>query len=222
LIEILDISVLKRLEDISKLAVIPNRFWYSKVELTETFLFDSLLALRSAAIGLKKGAMASSDKKWIKLAISGFLKGLVKIDLTLGAQPADDSVNKVAMPSVVSKNGNIELVISAAAAENPFDGDTPNGKNIFGGFEKQPNVNRQNPAHPLNGAIPALHVYRSLRGKMIDAAPGSPVPDAMLPPEPQYFPVRFTRIWKPEKDCSVHFPSQQRGARSACRNRAGG
>src|SRR5262249_40122425 len=44
-----------------------------------------------------------------------------------------------------------------------------------------------------------------------DAAAGSAVADAILDASqssPTYFPIYFTRVWKPQEERSVHFPSQ--------------
>lgn len=203
-----DLGAQARVAEMTNLLIMPSILWYSNVNLTQDFLFTALPTLEKPDVLTgKSGRVTGTSQKWLENTISGFLKGRAKITLASEAQQADDSLAKVLdMPEVVYKNGQVELIITAANDDSPFDGLTAN-------FDNPNKLNRDDPTHPRNGAIPTLLVYRSLRthstkGDMIDAGVGNSVPDRILPTEPRYYPIRFTRIWKAEKDCSVHFPSQ--------------
>jgi hypothetical protein len=211
-----EFPVFERMTAISGLPVVPDTLWYAGVELTADFLFTSLAALGKTKI-LRKGAkpVLPSAGDWVNHAVSGFLRGRVRPIVALGATPTDDSAAKVAAwPTVVlDAGGNADLVVTAARAIPPFDG-------LERDMELGPAAaHPEDPAHPRFGAIPARHVYRSLRAKtgigdMIGAAAGAPVADRVLASStsglqiPRYSALRFTRIWKPDAECSVHFPSQ--------------
>jgi hypothetical protein len=205
-----DSEVARRMAELSGLPVVPNVLWYSKVRLTNDFLFTSLAALPKTPAPLgRKGSVPTDRSDWINHAVASFLRGRYKPELVADADPAKDSLATVAMPDVVAEAGAAELVITAALDANAFDG-------VDANFENPADIKRSDPAHPRNGAIPARVVYRALRapaaGVMADAAVGLAIPDRTLEWDPQlgprYFPVRFTRVWQAIPDCSVHFPSQ--------------
>jgi hypothetical protein len=204
-----------RMEEISGLPVVPGALWFSPVQLPPDFLFTSLPLLPSTIVPKGAPAVKPTAPNWLNHAVSGFLKGLVSPVVGVGPTPADDDAAKIAAwPTVVvtAATREVELIVTAASTLPPFDGEPKD-------FELPQAVEADDPAHPGFGAIPARHVYRSLRsssaGGMIGAATGSPIADRILSApstadltSPGYRAVRFTRIWKPERDCSVHFPSQ--------------
>jgi len=220
LLAITDKDALARLKELSGLPVVPTHIWYSKVRLSQDFLFRSLPQFKpvSVATGRTTAPTATSTARGLRLAISGFLKGKFSAQIIAAAQQnADMLATVVEMPAVVAgAGGRVELLITAASDAPPFDGtivnkrrNTPPGVADF--YENPDNIPDSDPAHPRYGAIPARLVYRSLRtptGGMIEGGAGAPVPDRVLAAEPTYFPVRFTRAWQQVEDRSVHFPSQ--------------
>ena len=209
-----DPEVVERLSSLSGLPAVPNHLWYSKVKLTQSFLFQSLAALREVkAIGGKTLTLPPPPSDaWVRNAIVGFLKGNFSAELKAGAQPSEDSQATVEMPSleVTQQTGAFDLYVTCAFDGIPFDGE-------YKDYDVPTGVAPWEAAHPRYGAIPARLVYRALRttgsGNMIDAGAGNIVPDTVLAPSsvpgvPDYIPVRFTRVWKAVEDRSVHFPSQ--------------
>jgi hypothetical protein len=214
LLTVRDPQVLERLKAITGLPVAPSHLWYSKVEITENFLFQSLAALRQPkVIGGKTVTLLPlpPNSDWVKNAVAGFLKGHYEAELVAGAQQSGDTLATVEMPRFAPpQSDTFDLYLMAAFDGQPFDGE-------YKDFAVPAGVSTLDAAHPRYGAIPARLLYRSLRthasGNMIDATAGNAVPDAVLAASgtqnvPDYYPVRFTRVWKPIEDRSVHFPSQ--------------
>jgi hypothetical protein len=107
----------------------------------------------------------------------------------------------------------VELLVASALAQKPKD--APEGE-----FDDPANpVDAEDPTHPRQGPIPAREVYRRYRPHMPAEAAAEPLRNLVLaawPAAPRFFPVRFTRIWEPGQECSVHLPRQ------TVRFRAGG
>jgi len=208
-----DDKVIARIKAISGLPVAPSDIWYSSVRLTKNFLFQSLpkLPVKKVIAGGKE-SFPPDTPDGLKQAVSGILNGKYYARLISGRIASGDSQSAVEMPELAETGtGTFDFYITTGFARAPFDGEEKNYEN--------PNSVTDNwePAHPRNGIIPARLVYRNLRthssGDMIDGDIGRPVPDAILASSvrngvPDYYPVRFTRIWKPKEDFSIHFPSQ--------------
>lgn len=188
--------------------VLPTLVWYQGIVVTKEFLFTTLvnhIPRNDVCQSADLPAVGASNSNWSKHAISGFLKGRYRPKLTIGATAAEDAVTKP-MPAVADDgSGNFNLVISCASRGRPQDGPTRD-------LDAQTTtLNRDEPQHPANGAIPARHVYRLARSHLIGGAAGNSVADKMLASWPQatrYFVVRCTRTWRVEDNASVHFPQQ--------------
>ncbi|HZN07284.1 MAG TPA: hypothetical protein VFB65_10880 [Pyrinomonadaceae bacterium] len=209
-----DPNVIERIQQITGQPVAPSDVWYSDVKITSNFLFETLSELPiEKVIADKKSTVPPKTPEGMKQIVSGFLKGRLCAMLTSGTQSSGDSQVAVEMPELAPETGStFNFYITTGCARDPFDGEK-------GDYENPNNVTSDwEPAHPHNGSIPARLIYRNLRthslGNMIDADSGNAVPDRILATAvqrdgvPEYYPIRFTRIWKPEEDCSVHFPSQ--------------
>ncbi len=210
-LEVEDDKVITRIKDITGLPIGPNEIWYSSVKITKNFLFESLKKLPVGwLIGGEEHKVDPSTPEGLRLAVSGFLKGRFFARLVSGRQSSEDSQSIVEMPELAPKApGSFDFYITTGFTRKPFDGEEKHYEN--------PNsvTDKWEPAHPRNGIIPARLIYRNLRthtsGNLIDGDVGNPVPDKILaanPTDPAYYPVRFTRIWLPEEDWSIHFPSQ--------------
>lgn len=189
------------------LEVQPNIAWYAPVQLTEIFMLTTLVS------GLKKGdikgataVIKPSNAEWPKHAVSSFLKGTYLPELRLGATAAADDVIAHAMPAVVmAADGKVTLTISIARTRPPQDG-TADTMDLLA-----PGVSREDPLHPINAGIPALHVFRSVRPHLIDAAATDPLADLVLeawPKARRYFPFKLTRTWQDVPNFSVQFPQR--------------
>lgn len=206
-----DPKVIERIRQITGQPVAPSDVWYSNVKITKNFLFETLPKLPiGKVIQDKKDSVPPGTPEAVKQTVSGFLKGRLFARLISGAQSSGDSQVTWEMPELApNATGTFDFYITTGFAREPFDGekaDYENRNNLTSDWE---------PAHPHNGIMPARLIYRNLRthslGNLIDADAGNPVPDRILATRSdvvEYYPVRFTRIWKPEEDCSVHFPSQ--------------
>ena len=100
--------------------------------------------------------------------------------------------------------GMLHSLLPAASAQSPQDA-------VDSEFINIGSIPETDPAHPRNGAIPAFHVYRSLRQHLVDAAAGSTIADEVManwPSSIRYFPIWFTRTWQRVPDCSIYFSSQ--------------
>lgn len=187
------------------IGVIPTTLWYGPIDITQDFLFTSLATgLLKEDIVTGTGKIKKTDAQWAKHAISHFLHGRFKPLLRLGSAAAEDDVVKFPMPRVVVTAGTANLTVTVARTQKPQDAkdaafDTSSGT-----------TPRTDPSHRAHGVIPARHVYRTMRAKLIGAATGTAVPDAILadwPTAPRYFPIRVTRTWKPIANFSVHLPA---------------
>lgn len=186
----------------TNLLVAPNMAWYSKITLSKDFL-QTTLAAHKADIS---GVVTKGSGDWIKHAVSLFLAGSPKFlpQLKLSSGAASDDVAKLPMPFVeMDAQGRVTLDVSTARGHAPRDAPDTEFNAIAGGLASH------DPRHPRNGSIPARLVLQKLRNKMIDAAIGDPVPDAILQPpnDLAYVTIRFTRIWKPQEDVSAYFPA---------------
>jgi hypothetical protein len=185
------------------LEVGPNGVWYFGINLTKDFLQITLGARKQPIPGVN---VSVSSPDWIKHAVSGFLGGTFLPELRLGATPAADDAAVLPMPELEmdAATGLVTLDITTARSQAPRDASDDLFKLMAGSTKPG------DPRHPQVGRIPARHVLRSVRAKMIDGQVGQAVPDAILNPpnDVGYVTLRFTRIWKPEEDISAHFPKQ--------------
>lgn len=188
------------------IGVIPTTLWYGPVDITQDFLFTTLATgLLKEDIRSGAGKIKKNDAQWSKHAISHFLHGRFKPLLRLGTDAPDDDVVKFPMPRVVVNAGKVNLTVSVARTQKPQD--AKDAAAFDAGSGTTP---RTDPSHHSHGAIPARHVYRTMRAKLIGAATGTAVPGAILadwPTAPRYFPIRVTRTWKPIENFSVHLPT---------------
>lgn len=199
-----------RLAEITGLPVVPSHIWYSKVEITSGFLSTTLPALRQTeSLQNTTTRHQATSPERLRDLIVGLFKMQPLPQVREGTTAAGDHLATVAMPTVVSQGGQVELHVTMAHNPPPYDGTTND-------FENPSAIPIDDPAHPSFGAIPARHVYRSARtnasGDMANAGTGNAVANMILARDnstPEYYAVRFTRIWKPDDDCSVHFPSQR-------------
>jgi hypothetical protein len=196
------------------LEVTPNMVWYEPVVITAPFLFTTFVSKLSRSVVGGFPEHAPTDPDWAKHAAFHFLRGdHTAVFKAHPTDPAQDDVAANPMPTaVMDTNGNVDLRVSSAAWRRAEDGPDD-------AFETQsPASDITDPAHPRNGALPARHVYRSLRPNLIGGSASSAVLDAFLadwPNAPRYLPIRFTRTWKrqdaqgkPLPTCSIHFPAQ--------------
>jgi hypothetical protein len=187
------------------IGVIPTTVWYGPVDITQDFLFTTLAAgLLKEDIGTGTGKIKKTDPAWSKHAISHFLHGRFKPLLRLGTTAADDDVVKFPMPRVVVNAGTANLTVTVARTQKPQDAKDAAFDAISG------TTPRTDQSHCTHGVIPARHVYRTMRAKLLDATTGTAVPDAILadwPTAPRYFPIRVTRTWKPIANFSAHLPA---------------
>ncbi len=199
------------------LEVLPNAAWYSPLEITEPFLFDTVagnagLTRNDVCETKDKAAVAATSPEFPKHAVAGFLRGRYRPKLSLGALATDDDVAKLAMPTVVmTALGDVELTVAFALHARPTDGTSA-------ALDKQAvtNATREHPAHPSNGRIPARHVYRSVKQNLIGAQAGNALVTALFAASPRFASVQFTRSWKTTlndgtkiADFSLHFPSTE-------------
>lgn len=190
---------------VQDLPVLPNVFWYGPVRITQDFLF---VTLRS---GLQRRRIAGAtaiqptNPAWDKHAVAHFLAGRYEPFVDAGASAAGDDRIAHAMPTVQPDGAQhaVTLTITAAARRAPADGTRKALHDL------STRIDRDDPAHAANGAVPARHVLRTVRSHLTDGTAGAAVPDAVLRSTgsaPTYRAVRFTRTWQPVAECSVHFP----------------
>jgi len=206
MVRLVDTDVMKEfLTVMTPVGPIPTTLWYGPIVITQDFLFVTL------ATGLKKNEVVSGNTKiqpsnanWRKHAIAGFLRGRYKPELRIDkTSAAKDDVEQFPMPEVVvGSNSRVQLTVTVARTQKPQDADDK----VFDA--NSGSVPTTDPAHHRHGAIPARHVYRTLRPELLDGGP-DPVVDAVLavwPNGPRYFPLRFTRTWKQVPNASIHLP----------------
>jgi hypothetical protein len=210
---ITDPRVVNRIKEITGLPFGVTDVWYSNVRITSNFLFQSLRELPvSKVIADKKRSLDPKTAAGLRSVVSGFLKGKYFARLKSGGQASEDSQSDVGMPHLASAEpGKFDFYITTAYTRDPCDGEPRE-------YQNPENVSDWEPAHPRYGNIPARLIYRDLRthpthGDMIGGGIGNPVPDRILASSatagiPDYYPVRFTRIWLPREEYSVYFPSQ--------------
>lgn len=195
------------------LLVEPTHVWCSPVRMTRDFLFESLLHHLPVTLNVP-GVDLRDEARKERYVIAGFLAGTCSpaIRQNSGANAALDDVAAVQMPEVImSPGGDVVLDIAVAhSPRSPRDGKLKPRDGELGRLDAlAPGLAATSPLHPANGSLPARLVYRELRGMFVE--PATPVMDAMLPGWPQaprLLPLRFTRIWKPQAECSVHLPRQ--------------
>jgi len=193
----------------------PNRVWYGPVELTPSFLFETLKSSRpNKKIPLPRG-IPNTPANRLNFAIAAFLSGRHEVILSSAADASQDDRVRFAMPTVVvGPVGDVELTITAALAQDPQDA-------LGSEFDRPvpiPPIPDSEPTHPRNGLIPAREVYRQLRPHMvpdIDALPLEDIVLAVWPEAPRFFPIRFTRTWEAIPNCSAFFPRQVVSVRTA-------
>ena len=189
--------------------VVPTIVWYRGIVLTKEFLFTTLLKDLDRVNVCKRAdgdAVPSKHADWPKHAISGFLKGRYRPNLSLGATAEEDDVTKP-MPIVADTgSGLFRLIVSCAARGCPQDARQAELDDLA------PSIDHEDPAHPANGAIPARHVYRLARRHLIDGSDRNVAAKAILadwPSAPRYFTIRCTRTWRIQENVSIHFPQQR-------------
>ena len=189
--------------------VVPTIVWYSGIVLTKKFLLETLvkhLHKDLIYVGSNGGVMCPGNEDWENHAISGFLKGKYRPKLSLRATPAEDDVTKP-MPIVADTgNGKFRLIVSCATRGRPQDARQSELEDL------ETSLDHENPAHPVNGAIPARYVYRMAKKKMIEGSNQNSAANKILadwPNAPRYFAIRCTRTWQRKENVSVHFPQQQ-------------
>lgn len=190
----------------SGLGVSPNVAWYAPVRIPREFLATALSKLGSED-GIGASPVVWPDwPDWRSYAASGFLAGTYQPELRLGEDEASDDVAQQPMPVVeMAEDGAVELWVHLARATDPQDAPGAAFDELAAGTEPF------DPVHPRNGAVPARHVYRSLRDQLVGAGSAHPVKDKVLadwPQAPGYLPLRFTRSWTPVANCSAYFPAQ--------------
>jgi hypothetical protein len=201
-----DEKVMKELATLmAAVGVIPTTLFYGPIDITQDFLFTTVATgLLKEDILTSTGKIQKSAADWSKHAISHFLHGRFKPKLRLGTAAPDDDVAKFPMPRVVVNASAAALTVTVARTQKPQDAtDAAFDANSAG-------MPRTSPAHHSHGVIPARHVYRAMRAKLLGATTGSAVPDKILedwPTAPRYFPIRVTRTWKPIPNFSVHLPN---------------
>ncbi|MBV6431979.1 MAG: hypothetical protein IANPNBLG_02112 [Bryobacteraceae bacterium] len=197
------------------LEVVPNRFWYSPVVLGFDFLSQTLLnGLDKTSIVADAAAgtiTKPSAAEWKGIAVSSMLGGQYTPKLNrAGGTRIQDDIAKYPMPTVVmAADGTVTLIITCARYEAFRDGPASLFDDVLAQAQDLPETD---PSHPRNGMVPARHVYRKLQAGLIDRGiPGdfiAETADAMLadwPAAPRYFPIRFTRVWQPQPECSGWF-----------------
>ncbi|MBA3360002.1 MAG: hypothetical protein H0T94_00785 [Acidimicrobiia bacterium] len=201
-----DVNLMKELATLmAPIGVVPTTLWYGPVDITQDFLFTTVATgLLKEDIVTGAGKIKKTDAQWSKHAISHFLHGRFKPLLRLGAAAADDDVVRFPMARVVVSTGTANLTVTVARTQKAQDAKD-------GLFDRSSGTTpRTDPSHRSHGVIPARHVYRTLREKLLGAASGTAVPDAILadwPTAPRYFPIRVSRTWKPIDNFSVHLPA---------------
>lgn len=191
------------------LEVKPNVAWYSPIKLSEDFLLTTLVSsLPKAKVGSGGGAIKPSNASWSKHAVSRFLQGKYLPELRLGTAAADDDVARFAMPSVVMDTaGNVTLFITTARTQPPQDGSIADMNAVA-----PAGMTDLDPEHPINGLMPARHVYRSVGAHLLDGVPGNALVDAVMAPWPlarRYFQVFVTRTWQRVENFSIQFPQRR-------------
>jgi hypothetical protein len=181
----------------------PTRMWYAPVRIPESFLFDALplLAPRDAPPPGANGQLTQGHRQRISEFLGGTWGPVMGPPSRTGGGIVDDPVSAPWMPRlVVAADLGVSLRITAATAVTPFDG-------TMAALEAaaEVNVSRDHPAHPANATLPARLIYQT-----VAAAGGltQPLPASVGIGSRTYRRVKVTRIWKPEPDCSVHFPAQ--------------
>jgi hypothetical protein len=190
--------------------VVPTVAWYSKIRITKEFLETTLAGLKDDIIGMGgEPTIKKENQDWLKHAVSRFLKGRFDPKLRPGATQPQDDIARLRMPVVEPDpiTGDVQLVITVAAAPKPYDGTQAQLD-----AHAPPGIGEDDPRHPANGSIPARHAYRAFSPHMVDATAGNELADSWIADWPNcitYHPIRFTRIWQPLDECSIHFPTKQ-------------
>ncbi len=184
------------------LEVAPNIAWFGPVRLTSNFLFSNFG---------RNAQATSSPNSALQKRISSFLRGEFALRLALAADRTQDDVVKQRLPVVdMAPDGSVELQITVARQQITLDGPKELLDGIYGPLDPVKLLHL--PSHPLNGVIPARHVYRTLgqQGELIDFV--GPLAETVArdwdvdPTQPRYFPIWFRRIFGAAQESSVHFP----------------
>lgn len=204
-----DQTAVQALEQLATgLEVVPNVLWYGPVRISQEFLFDTLRGgLRRERIG-GTPSIGPTDARWPTHAVAAFLAGRYEPTVRAGASAAAD--DRIAHPMPLAHptgtDNSVSLIVTAACRRKPKDAPSARLDQLSAG------VDTDDPAHVANGAVPARHLYRTVRQHLTDAAAGAAVPDAVLATDgsaPTYHAIRCTRTWRPVEDCSAHFPQQR-------------
>lgn len=192
------------------LAVRPNVMWYSKVRITEAFLFETLPRIARSDVPLDRaGNPTPAARQKIRDFLNGTFRPILSINKEQRKKAKDDPVRVRAMPTLDmnTTTGSTSLRVTAALRQDPKDGPASKLDEVM-----PAGTSVNDPAHPRNGAIPARLVYRAAAdaGHLIDATATDELAQATIPAAAtvRYFPLPFTRIWTPEAECSIHFPRQ--------------
>ena len=200
--------------------IIPNSVWYHPIQLTEQFLFETIVGhsgdssldkyVISQHIPPYKISHRTQKEIWEKHAVSYFLQGFY--NPLINIHPSDQNQDDVAvlpLPTVVMNedSGDVQLNVTMAFTGTPHEGEELD----FFKLELFRNPNGDGkvfwPHHPKNGIIPARLVYQNL-GPDISTSPPTPGhlinashSDALLRLilertwGRKYKLVRFTRSW---------------------------
>ena len=201
----------------SALPVLPNAVWYAPINVTEEFLFETLLNLKGV-VSHGGATVPRSSPDWIKHAVAAFLRGSYRPEVRLGGSAADDSVAKRAMPEVRAEAGQVTLYVTMARRETPKDGPSQRFDDLTRELVST-TTEPTSPRHLRNAALPARWVLRGFLPKLVDGA--GPVATAVLAGAApvRYATLRFTRTWlhqvpvaghpaRPLSTASVHLPTQ--------------
>ncbi|MGY1642005.1 polysaccharide deacetylase family protein [Geodermatophilus sp. SYSU D00703] len=181
---------------------IPTRMWYGPVRISAQFLFGAIpqLSPNDAPPPAGNGALSQRHRQRVAEFLRGEWGPVIGPPIRSGRM-TDDPVAAQWMPQfVVAADRNVRIRVTAARWVEPFDGPAAHLVAASG-----VNVAREHPAHPANAAVPARLVYQH-----VAAANGlrKPLLAACAPSSMRYHRLRITRIWRPERDCSVHFAAQ--------------
>ena len=201
----------------SALPVLPNAVWYAPINVTEEFLFETLLNLKGV-VSHGGATVPRSSPDWIKHAVAAFLRGSYRPEVRLGGSAADNSVAKRAMPEVRAEAGQVTLYVTMARRETPKDGPSQRFDDLTRELVST-TTEPTSPRHLRNAALPARWVLRGFLPKLVDGA--GPVATAVLAGAApvRYATLRFTRTWlhqvpvaghpaRPLSTASVHLPTQ--------------
>ena len=169
----------------------PALVWYWPVRATRTFLHNSIRTKLLKPEPVRKptgGSIPVADPKWAQHAVSGFLQGTHRIELSRPSNEADDDAAKFDFPSVeMATDGTVGLWVAIAAGTKVEDGTKPSDVAASTPFF--------DPAHAANALLHSGSTLTQLRVEMLDGQAADPVAEAALaawPTRPRYFSISFS------------------------------